>query len=197
MDKASDIVEYFLAAYITASDETIFGDAFFEPIAKIVSGGTVSPTPGVDFAVETDKRYLAVAMKSGPNIFNASQKKRQSDEFNELRSRLLKIHKQFDALLGHAYGKLHTDPTKNKIYRDRSGQEFWTEITGDKEFYIKLIELMKEEPLKYRKQYHKSWGAAINRFTMEFISDFCLTDGTIDWKKFTRFVSEARAEKSS
>lgn len=122
-EKASDIVEEILSAYMIASDEGIFGNAFFEPIAKIASGGTVSPSEGVDIAIETDKKYLAIAVKSGPNIFNASQKKRQNDEFNTLRSRLLKLHKQFDALLGHCYGKVKTEPSKTKIYRDRSGQE--------------------------------------------------------------------------
>lgn len=36
-EKASEIVEEILSAYIVASDEGIFGDAFFEPIAKIAS----------------------------------------------------------------------------------------------------------------------------------------------------------------
>ena len=128
-EKASEIVEEILAAYMIASDEGIFGDAFFEPIAKIVSGGVVSPSEGVDIAIETEKKYLAIAVKSGPNIFNTSQKKRQNDEFNTLRSRLLKLHKQFDALLGHCYGKLKSEPSKTKIYRDLSGQAFWTLIS--------------------------------------------------------------------
>src|SRR3990167_6139491 len=57
-EEASEIVKEILTAYLTASDEGIFGDAFFEPIAKIVSGGVVSPSEGVDVAIETDKRYL-------------------------------------------------------------------------------------------------------------------------------------------
>lgn len=84
----------------------------------------MSPSEGVDIAIETKNRYLAIAVKSGPNIFNSSQKKRQNDEFNALRSRLLKLYKQFDALLGHCYGKTVSEPSKTKIYRDRSGQVF-------------------------------------------------------------------------
>lgn len=188
-EKASEIVEEILAAYMIASDEGIFGDAFFEPIAKMASGGTVSPSEGVDIAIETDKRYLAIAVKSGPNIFNASQKKRQNDEFNVLRSRLLKLHKQFDALLGHCYGKLKTEPSKTKVYRDRSGQAFWTEITGDPDFYLKLVRLMRDEPGKHRIIYKKAWGRAVNRFTAEFIKDFCNKDGSINWEKFVEFNS--------
>ncbi|MFQ6007966.1 MAG: PmeII family type II restriction endonuclease [Candidatus Zixiibacteriota bacterium] len=119
-EKASEIVEEILTAYMIAPDEGIFGDAFFEPIAKMVPGGVVAPAEGVDIAIETPNRYLAIAVKSGPNIFNSAQKRRQNDEFNTLRSRLLKLHKQFDAMLGHCYGRLKSEPFKTKIYRDRS-----------------------------------------------------------------------------
>ena len=188
--KASEIVERVLSDYISASDETIFGDAFFEPIARIVSGGKASDAEGVDFVIESGERITAVALKSGPNIYNASQKKRQSQEFLAIRSRLYKLHKQFDPILGHAYGRLKTEPTKDRIYRDRSGQAFWTEITGDSDFYLKLVRLMKDIPTQHRKEYTPEWDAAVNRFTAEFIKDFCFPDGSIDWEKLVRFVSE-------
>lgn len=194
-EKASEIVEQVLVAYIGASDETIFGDAFFEPIARIASGGNVSDAEGVDFIVESSDRVLAVALKSGPNIYNASQKKRQSQEFMAVRNRLYKIHKQYDPLLGHAYGRLKTEPTKDRIYRDRSGQAFWAEITGDDDFYLKLIRLMKDEPLKHKEEYTPAWDAAVNRFTVEFVKDFCFADGRIDWERLVRFVSESSVEK--
>jgi hypothetical protein len=194
-EKASEIVEQVLIAYIGASDETIFGDAFFEPIARIASGGKVSDAEGVDFTVESSDRILAVALKSGPNIYNASQKKRQSQEFLAVRNRLYKLHKQFDPLLGHAYGRLKTEPTKDRVYRDRSGQAFWAEITGDDDFYLKLIRLMKDEPLKHKEEYAPAWNAAINKFTAEFVEDFCFSDGRIDWEKLVRFVSESTVKK--
>ena len=99
-ERAYEIIEKIVTAYISSSDETIFGDKFFEPIAKKFSGGVVSPSEGVDVAVETDTKYSAYAVKSGPNPFNSSAKKRQNDEFGSLRSRLLKLHKQFDPVLG-------------------------------------------------------------------------------------------------
>jgi hypothetical protein len=188
-EKASEIVEEILSAYIIASDEGIFGDAFFEPIAKMASGGVISPSEGVDIAIETRKKYLAISVKSGPNIYNASQKKRQNDEFNVLRSRLLKLHKQFDALLGHCYGKIKSEPSKTKIYRERSGQAFWKEITGDPDFYLRLVRLMRNEPSKHRVIYKRAWARAVNRFTAEFISEFCNKDGSINWEKFVKFNS--------
>lgn len=187
--KASEIIEKILTAYIGASDETMFGEAFFEPIARIASGAKVSDAEGVDFVIESEGRVLAVALKSGPNIYNASQKKRQSQEFSSLRNRLYKLHKQFDPMLGHAYGRARAQPTKDLVYRRSSGKSFWTEITGDSDFYLKLVRLMKEEPVKHKQKYAPAWDAAVNRFTAEFVKDFCFSDGRIDWEKLVRFVS--------
>jgi len=195
---APEIVGSLLSAYISSSDEGIFGDAFFEPIAKAVSGGVVSPNEGVDIAIETKTKYLAIAVKSGPNQYNASQKKRQNDEFNALRSRLMKLKKQFDALLGHCYGQLSTEPSKSRIYRDRSGQEFWYEITGDKNFYLKLIELMNDDVINTHKHdYKDAWEQAVNRYLREFTNDFCLESGAINWEKLVQFNSGSKSIKAA
>lgn len=190
IQKASEIIERLLSDYISASDETIFGNAFFEPIARIVSGGTVSDAEGVDFIVETETRITAVALKSGPNPFNSSAKKRQSDEFNSVRNRLFKMQKQFDPVLAHAYGRNARRSSIARTYRDSSGQAFWQEITGDPDFYLKLVRLMRDEPATHRAEYEPAWDAAINRFTAEFVQGFCFEDGNIDWEKLVRFVSE-------
>ena len=68
--KASEIVERLASDYLSSSDESLFGGAFFEPIARIASGCKVSDAAGVDFVVETDTRITSVAMKSGPNPYN-------------------------------------------------------------------------------------------------------------------------------
>lgn len=189
---ATEIVEEILQAYLSASDEGLFGDTFFEPIAKAVSGGVVSPSEGVDIAIETKDRYKAISVKSGPNPFNSSQVKRQSDEFETLRRRLSKLRKQFDPILGHSYGKKQTPATKTKVYRDISGQKFWEELTGDSQFYVRLIMLMEENIIrKHRQEYQAAYQKAVNRYVREFTSDFCEEDGTIDWVKLLRLNSGA------
>jgi hypothetical protein len=189
-ENASEIVEYLLNAILSSSDETIFGNTFFEPIAIVVSGGRVGGSDGVDFATETESKYVAYAVKSGANWGNASQKKRLQDEFLELRNRLYKIHKQFEAVVGHGYGLDNTPAKNKKIWRDVSGQAFWKEITGDEEFYLRLIRFMRDEPQKHRAEFKKGWDQTVNRFTREFIDDFCRPDGAIDWERLTKFVSE-------
>lgn len=194
---ASEIVESLLASHVKESDETIFGDAFFEPIAKFASGGSVSDAEGVDIFIEKPDKYTTISMKSSPNCYNASQKKKQHEQFIALRNRLYKIHKQFDPILGHGYGKYNAVPNKSKIYRDLSGQRFWTEITGDDMFYLKLIRLMKDKPQGHKPIFDKEWGKAVNKFTLEFMNKYCLQDGSIDWDKLTKLVSEDKKSKPS
>ena len=189
VEKASEIVEQIMVAYLTSSDETIFGNCFFEPIARLAAGGKVADGEGVDFVVESKERILAVAVKSGPNWGNADQHKRQSTNFDAVRKRLYKMAKQFDPLCGQAYGKQSSDPTDSARYRRRSGQGFWEEITGDSDFYLKLIRLMKDVPAKNRPKYRPLWDQAVNRFTAEFIQDFCDAKGRIDWERLVAFSS--------
>ncbi|MDQ3665742.1 MAG: cytoplasmic protein [Acidobacteriota bacterium] len=194
IQKASEIVERLLRDYMSSSDEGIFGDAFFEPISKLCSKGHVAPSAGIDVAIESQTTYKAIAVKSGPNIFNASQAKRMNDEFCELRSRMFKLHKQFDALLGHGYGRKSGDPTSKRIYRIRSGQAFWQELTGDSDLYLKLIRLMKDYPTKHRIQFEEEWAKAVNRFELRFLEEFATADGGIDWEKLTEFNSGVKAK---
>ena len=194
IQKAYEIVERLLTDSFSSSDETIFGDAFFEPIARIASGGTVSDASGVDYVVETENRITSVAMKSGPNPYNASQKSKQSLDFVAVRNRLYKMHKEFDPVLGHAYGRRNS-PNSGLLYRDSSGQAFWHEMTGDPDFYLKLVRLMRDEPTKHRQEYQPKWDAAVNRFTAEFIRDFCQEDGSIDWEKLVQLVSAEERPK--
>jgi hypothetical protein len=195
IQKASEIVERIMSDFISSSDESIFGDAFFEPIARIASDGMTADGAGVDLIIESTDSIKAIAIKSGPNPYNSSQVKRQSQEFQEIRSRLYKIHKQFDPILAHSYGRKKSEPNKDRIYRDSSGQAFWQEITGDPDFYLKIIRLMKDQPAKHREEYKPAWDAAVNRFTAEFIKDFCFPDGGIDWEKLVKLVSEEKPTK--
>jgi len=191
-ESATEIVERVLSAHVSSSDETIFGDAVFEPIALAVSGGTVSPSEGVDIAIEMKDKYLAVSVKSGPNPYNSSQRKKQHEQFLQLRSRVMKLKKQYDALLGYCYGQRFAEPARNKIFRERAGQLFWAELTGDPDFYLKLIRLMQESVIsKHREQYRQAYQRAVNRYVREFIDDFCNEDGSIDWEKLAHFNSSA------
>lgn len=200
IQKAADIVEGLLSAYMSSSDEGIFGDAFFEPLAKFVSEGIVSPTEGVDVALETDYSYKAFAVKSGPSVFNSQSKKKQAQDFKSLELRLRKLRKHFEPVVGYCYGNKSQKELKKgsppPAFREVAGQAFWEEITGEPEFYLKIMRLMKDKPQQHLAQYKTAWDAAVNRFTKEFIDDFCFNDGTIDWEKLTSFNSGKRGAEN-
>lgn len=194
-EKASEIVEGLLSAYMSSSDEGIFGDAFFEPLAKFACNGAVSPSEGVDVALETDAIYTAIAVKSGTNVFNAQSKKRQESDFKTLENRLKKLKKHFDPLVGYCYGRKTQKKVSAAAFRELAGQAFWYEMTDDDDFYLKIIKLMNDKPRQHAVEYKRAWDAAVNRFTAEFINDFCNEDGSINWEKLTEFNSGNKISK--
>ncbi|NES96171.1 MAG: cytoplasmic protein, partial [Desertifilum sp. SIO1I2] len=100
MQKAAEIVEELLKAYMSSSDEGIFGDAFFEPIAKAVGGGVATDSIGIDAVIETPTTYTVVQVKSGPNWGNADQRRRLKDNFENARNTFLdrQLDREFRAL---------------------------------------------------------------------------------------------------
>lgn len=117
MRSAAEIVEVVLSAFVSSSEETIFGNCFFEPLAIAVSGG------------------------------------------------------------------------EPKIYQELAGGEFWRELTGDAEFYKKIIALMGTLPEARVAAFKESYAKAQNRLVREFSNDFCKADGSIDWEKLVEFNS--------
>jgi hypothetical protein len=196
-EQAAEIVKKILEAYVSSSDETIFGNVYFEQIANNLPNVRVSTGKGCDLVLEENKVVHVYALKSGPNPFNSSAKERQNTEFLQLKNRLMKLQKQFDPVLAYSYGRRNKSSTEKFIYRQASGQEFWKEITGDEDFYLKLIRLMRDEPRKKAEEYKSDWDATINKFTKEFTEDFCFSNGHINWEKLTQFVSARDPPKLS
>lgn len=191
---AHDIVEPLLLARLSSSDETIFGNIFFEPLAKEIvkktKRGDVSASQGVDIAIQTKKKYSAYSVKSGPAWGNSSAHSQLTRDFAALQKRLYKIHKQFDPVVGHGYGRLNKGFNPKEGWRDVSGQAFWTEISGDPDMYLKIIRSMKDVPLVHKAEFVDKWAAVVNKFTKQFLDDFCTPDGFIIWEKLTQFVCE-------
>lgn len=190
MNGAAQIVDAILAAFISSSEETIFGNVFFEPIACAAAQGQKALAEGVDIMVERDNTIYAIAVKSGTSVFNADSRKKQEQNFLAAHKLAQQAKKQFVALIGYSYGKKKTSNRGlPKFYTELAGKEFWTELTGDEEFYIKLIRLMDRLPEKYIEEFDEAYQKAANRLVKEFTIEFCYDDGGIDWEKLVRFNS--------
>lgn len=75
------------------------------------------------------------------------------------------------------------------MYQELAGQRFWTELTGDEEFYKKIIRFMGTMPEEYVADYKESYNKAANRLVREFSNSFCNEDGSINWEKLVEFNS--------
>lgn len=192
MENASEIVENVLNAFVSSSEETIFGNCFFEPLAIAASGGNKALAEGVDIMIEKkdEKTIYAVAVKSGTSVFNADSKKRQEQNFMSAAKLAQQAKARFEAYIGYAYGRKNTSNRGTpKMYQELAGKRFWAELTGDEDFYLKIIDYMGELPEQYVASFKESYNKACNRLVREFSNKFCLEDGSIDWKKLVEFNS--------
>jgi hypothetical protein len=195
---AGEIVEEILRAFVSSSDETLFGNEFFEPLAKWVSRNAhaleshdvvTSDGEGVDVTISNDRSIMPIAVKSGVNVFNADSKKKQGENFSALQKRLNKLGKHFDPVVGYCYGRKNQSPRSKVNFRELAGQAFWDFVTGDNDFYLRIVRLMQQKPVKHRPAFQEAFDRAKNRFTKEFLNEFSDNSGAIDWDKLLAFNS--------
>jgi len=189
--EVNELVRTLLAAHSSSSDETIFGNEFFEPLARELARGTTADGEGVDVVVESETRIAAFAIKSGTSVFNSSSRRDQEQSFLKMRNRLFKTQKQFDAVVGYCYGRKARKRNAATPFREVAGQAFWTELTGDPDCYAKILEAMQGVPERHRADFGQAWERAVNRCSMEFMLNFMAPDGSIDWTALLRYNSGA------
>lgn len=192
MESASEIVESVLTAFVSSSEETIFGNCFFEPIAIAASGGNKALAEGIDIMIQDNEANVisAIAVKSGPSVFNADSKKRQEQNFMAASKLAQQAKARYEAYIGYCYGKKkESGRGKPKMYQELAGKQFWQAITGDEDFYKKIITYMGTMPEQYVTEYKESYSKAANRLVREFSNSFCKEDGSIDWERLVEFNS--------
>ena len=188
-------------AFISSSDETIFGNVFFEPLAKWAAAEsaktresttvTVGGAAGVDIAVEDAICYIALAVKSGTKVFNTQSRSQQETEFQALRSRLSKIKKEFRSVVGYGYGRKTKRISAARNYEEVAGQNFWELVTGEAGFYLRILKGMEEKPEEHAAEFKVELAKTENRLVKEFLFHFANDDGSINWEKLTKFNSGA------
>lgn len=186
---ATQIVDGILSAYVSSSEETIFGNTFFEPIAIVVSGGQKAVTEGVDITVDKDNTIYSIAVKSGTSVFNADSRKRQEQNFQAAQKRAQQAHKAFMPVVGYGYGKKKITPQNEKFYKELAGKDFWEWLTGDPSFYTKIVDYMGHRPEEFAAKFEEAYNKAQNRLIRDFTIRFCKADGSIDWTTLIKYNS--------
>ena len=196
VSSAHEIVEGILNAYLSSSEEGIFGN-WLERLAIFINDsvyqGRKALVDGIDLDFDKDGLRYLVSIKSGPHWGNDSQIKKMCDQFDSVRKRLATSGGKGSIICvnGCCYGKSREQSeykSKGNYYKI-CGKRFWELISGEPDLYIKIIEPLGHEAAEKNNEFKTSYGNLVNRLTKEFLDDFCREDGSIDWEKLLIFNS--------
>ncbi len=189
---ANEIVKGIVDAHISSSEEGIFGD-WLEGLAIFVNEkvyqGKKSATKGVDLEFDKDRKRYLVAIKSGPNWGNSSQIGKMVTDFKAAKKTLRTSGSNLElvAVNGCCYGIDHSSDKGD--YFKFCGQKFWEFVSGDVNLYLKIIEPLGENAKEKNEEFQALYANKLNVFTGQFITDFCGSDGAIDWERLVAFNS--------
>ncbi len=190
INKAHELVEGTMEAFLSSSEEKIFGD-FLEGLAIFVAskttGGHKSSCQGVDLEFEKENTYYLVTIKSGTNWGNSSQHKKLADDLRnaEIRLKQSKSISKVQSVLGICYGKTKTGYT-SAGYLKIVGQNFWTFISGNKNLYLEIIEPVGYRAKEHNDRYLNAKAGITNVLIGSFIDKFCDSKGVINWEKVVK-----------
>jgi len=195
-DAPGALIEQLLVARVSSSDETIFGNDFFEPLAIFAAqqaagterSVTVGAGAGQDIAIESPTQYLAISVKSGTNIFNSQSAKGQSAEFDQLQARLKKLGKMFRPIVGYGYGRKSL-PKKASPVERLAGQPFWALLSGEDDFHLRIARAMTEFAQDHAREFAAAFAAKREQLRRDFMVNFANARGAVDWDALVAFNS--------
>lgn len=193
--RAEDYLDALLSARISSSDETIFGNDFFEPLAlwsaqeAKIKGRTasVSDAAGADISITTDSAYYAISVKSGKNIFNSQSSQGQSSEFSAAQGRMKKLGKTFLPLIGYGYGRKKHQP--DQAVDKKAGQEFWKLLTQEDDFYLRISDAIAKCAGEHKQAFEAAYENRRAALVKSFFIDFTDATGLVNWRKVVEFNS--------
>ncbi len=191
LNVASELVTNLLEAFLSSSEEKLFGD-FLEQFAIFISSktcnGRKSAATGIDLEFENNNILYLVSIKSGPNWGNSSQHGKQQTDFQKAVQVVKQANKNKNVqpVLGICYGKTRTTYPRN--YMKVVGQNFWYLISKNENLYTDIVEPLGYRAKEHNDKFNEEKDAVINRFTEELLKTFCV-NGKIDWKKLVEYNS--------
>ncbi len=74
-------------------------------------------------------------------------------------------------------------------YLKLCGQRFWELISGDEQLYTEIIEPLGHQAHERNENFYIEYAKVINKFTLEFSTEYCDETGAIDWRKLLKYNS--------
>ena len=138
---------------------------------------------------DTDNTRYIVTIKSGPNWGNSSQIKKMLSDFSSAKKVLRTSGSNINviAVNGCCTGR-DSRPDKGTHFKF-CGQRFWEFISNDENLYLEIIKPLGVSAKERNEDFQNSYVQAINKFTKEFLEEFCDEKGNINWEKILQLNS--------
>jgi hypothetical protein len=101
--------------------------------------------------------------------------------------------REVKCILGISYGKQKTTVKKGFITQV-CGQAFWHLASEDRNFYVRIVEPLGHRAKELNDVFRQRKTQLMNKFTGEFISEFCHKSGEILWDRLIQFNSGNMSE---
>lgn len=196
---AGQMVENLAAAYMSSAEESIFGN-WLEGVAIFVSSevykGYKSSAAGMDLEFDKDGIHYFVSIKSGPSWSNSSSMRKLKQDFIQAVKIFNTSRKAVPTMCieGCCYGNDNKDYTDSN-HEKYCGEKFWTLISGEPTMFVDIVEPLGYKAKEKNEEYAEEYCRMINKFTKEFISEYCDSDGNIEWDKIVRMNAAIKHPK--
>lgn len=151
---------------------------------KKAFGGIKSKLSGIDMEFNKGGFRYIVVIRNHPHWGNDAQIKKMISDFNLAKKVLRSKNPNINVISvnGCCYGR-DANPDKKGIYFKYCGQRFWEFISGDPELYKTIIEPLGHKAKEKNEAFLEAYPKVLNKFILEFIQEYCLPDGSINWPK--------------
>jgi hypothetical protein len=165
-------------------------------VAEKVYAGHKSAAEGIDLEFDKEGVHYFVSVKSGPSWSNSTSMKKQKEQFVKA-VRVFNTSRKTvptKCIEGCCYGndnKGYADSTHEKY----CGEKFWTLISGEPTLFVDIVEPLGFKAKEKNEEYYQEYGRMINKFTQEFITEYCDEEGNINWDKIVRMNAAIKKPK--
>jgi hypothetical protein len=201
MQIAGELVRSAVEAFLSAQEETIFGnlmEGFAVFIVQHQYRGKKSSYRNVDLEFERDGTYFIVGIKSGVHWGNFDQINAMRRNFAAARVSLVEQGMSLPVVAVNGciygrdarfYGKSDVASERDDSYYKYAGQSFWEFLTGDDALYHEIIEPIGKAAYERDRNFQALYTARVNQMTIEFGQKF-VHEGQINWRALVDHVSK-------
>ena len=178
---APRLLQHLLAAHLSSSDETLFGNVL-KPIAVFICretfGGRDPRVPSVDVEFRNGTRNYALFIKSGPSWGNSKQVTQLIADFNNApRRRGMAANVEF--INGCCYGRSRT--VASPVYRMLCGEAFWEFISNNPTCYQEVLAPLTRGAGTHDRRYSSRLRLTEARLTSDFQLRYGSARTGINW----------------